>query len=86
MTTPDPLSIRIANMISELVEEPVEPDTPLFDPAHPDSLGLDSLRALEISVGMARQFDLPADIFPRESFYSASTLADFVRARAPEQA
>lgn len=52
-------------------------DTPLFAP---EGLGLDSIDALELAVGLEKNFGVPtpnAEV-AREAFHSVRTIAEFV--------
>lgn len=58
------------------------PDAPLFDPSDENSLGLDSIDALEISLAIAKEYDvqLEADNEDNKSiFYSLRSLSEYVQ-------
>jgi len=42
--------------LEDLAPEDIKPEAPLFDASHPDSLGLDSIDALEISLAIAKTY------------------------------
>lgn len=58
------------------------PDAPLFDPSDENSLGLDSIDALEISLAIAKEYgvQLEADNEDNKSiFFSLRSLSEYVQ-------
>lgn len=83
---PDPdLKARVKAMMVEslmlkMTPEEIGDSTPLFAP---DGLGLDSIDALELAVGIEKNFGVPtpnADV-AREAFVSVDTIASYIEAR-----
>lgn len=67
--------------LEDLTPEDIAPDAPLFDASHPDSLGLDSIDALEISLAVAKAYkvQLKADDENNKAiFKSLRSLSDFI--------
>jgi acyl carrier protein len=60
--------------------EEIGEDQPLFDPGQPDSLGLDSVEALEIVVGIEEEFGvrIEDDEGMEQRFFSINTLTDLI--------
>lgn len=59
----------------------IKPEAPLFDPTQPESLGLDSIDALEISLAIAKNFNVQLkadDENNRKFFFSLRTLSDYI--------
>ncbi|MBK8187967.1 MAG: acyl carrier protein [Cellvibrio sp.] len=62
----------------------IQPLAPLFDPSNPESLGLDSIDALEISLAVAKHYNvqLKADDENNKSiFHSLRSLSTFIHAQ-----
>lgn len=67
--------------IDDVAVAEIQPDAPLFDPENPDSLGLDSIDALEISLAINQAYgvQLEADNEDnREIFFSLRSLNQYV--------
>ncbi len=61
----------------------IVPEAPLFDPSSPDSLGLDSIDALEIALAVGKNFQVQLkadDADNRKIFYSLRSLSDYITA------
>lgn len=68
--------------LEDLAPEDIKPEAPLFDASHPDSLGLDSIDALEISLAIAKAYkvQLKADNADNKSIFSSlRSLSDFIQ-------
>ena len=65
--------------LEDITPEDIETDAPLFGE---DGLGLDSVEALDVVVGVEEEFgvQVPKEMGEemRERFYSVNTLADFI--------
>lgn len=79
------VSAKLRDMIAERLNlginaEDIADDRPLFDPNQPGSLGLDSIEALEIVVGVEELFGvrIEADQGIEQRFHSINTLSDYV--------
>ncbi len=62
----------------------INPEAPLFDASHGESLGLDSIDALEISLAIAKHYkvQLKADDESNKSiFYSLRTLNTYIQSQ-----
>ncbi|MFO1390573.1 phosphopantetheine-binding protein [Cellvibrio sp.] len=61
----------------------INPEAPLFDPSDTNSLGLDSIDALEISLAIAKQYKVQLkadDQNNRSIFRSLRSLSDYIQA------
>lgn len=70
--------------LEDLSAEDILPEAPLFDASNPDSLGLDSIDALEISLAVAKHYNvqLKADDENNKSiFHSLRSLSAFIHAQ-----
>lgn len=70
--------------LEDLTADDIVSDAPLFDASNPDSLGLDSIDALEISLAVAKHYNvqLKADDENNKSiFHSLTSLAAFIHAQ-----
>jgi acyl carrier protein len=68
--------------LDDLAPEDIIPDAPLFDASHPDSLGLDSIDALEISLAVAKTYkiQLKADDENNKAiFRSLRSLSEYIQ-------
>lgn len=84
------LEHELAKLLVEVLEledyEPndIDPQAPLFGHAATNSLGLDSIDALEIALAVAKKYGVQLkadDENNRHIFYSLATLADYVTAQ-----
>ncbi len=83
----EPLTNRIKRMMVEnlmlkMAPEEIGDDTPLFAP---EGLALDSIDALELAVGLEKNFGVatPSAEVARTAFVSVNTIADYVRKTRP---
>ena len=83
--------LRMASIILEALEiddmtaAEVIPTKGLFDPDDMDSLGLDSIDALEISLAIDKHYDVQLEAeneANKEIFFSLRSLTDYVLAQA----
>lgn len=61
----------------------INPEAPLFDPSNSESLGLDSIDALEISLAIAKQYKVQLkadDQNNRSIFRSLRSLSEYIQA------
>jgi acyl carrier protein len=72
--------MMVENLMLKIPPEAIGDDTLLFSP---EGLGLDSIDALELAVGLEKKFGVatPSAEVAREAFVSVSTIAAFVRAK-----
>ena len=71
--------------IDDVAPGEVQPTTALFDPDDPESLGLDSIDALEISLAIDKHYDVQLEAENEDNkaiFYSLRSLTDYVLAQA----
>jgi acyl carrier protein len=76
---------RIKSVIVRALELDTSPgeigdEVPLFAPRAAQGLDLDSLAAIEILVGLSKEFQLSLDEVPRESMQSVATLSTLIAA------
>lgn len=67
--------------LEDLTPADINPEAPLFDPSHSESLGLDSIDALEISLAIAKHYkvQLKADDENNKSiFHSLRSLCNYI--------
>ena len=67
--------------LEDITPENIVPDAPLFDLSHPESLGLDSIDALEISLAIIQNYgvQLKADDENNKAiFFSLRTLQNYI--------
>ncbi|ACE84181.1 phosphopantetheine-binding protein [Cellvibrio japonicus] len=67
--------------LEDLEPGDINPEAPLFDASHSDSLGLDSIDALEISLAVAKHYkvQLKADDENNKAiFYSLRSLSHYI--------
>ena len=81
---------QLANILVEVLDledvnaEDINPEAPLFGSERADSLGLDSIDALEISLAIAKNYEvqLKADDDNNKSiFESLRSLSDYIQAQ-----
>jgi acyl carrier protein len=83
MTNISSIRDRVKAVIVKNLELPILPagigdNTALFAPGLVGGLELDSLAAIEIVVGLSREFRINLDEIPKESFLNVSSLADYI--------
>ena len=69
--------------LEDVEAEDIVPGAPLFGFSEPDSLGLDSIDALEIALAIAKNYSVQLkadDENNREIFFSLRSLSDYVQA------
>lgn len=81
---------RVKSCIVSRLELGIDPSTiaddqQLFAPADAGGMELDSLAAIEIVVGLTKEFGMPLDEMPREAFQSVRTLSAYLDMRAAER-
>ena len=67
--------------IDDVTPDEVHPDAPLFDLQNENSLGLDSIDALEISLAIAKEYDVQLEAENednKEIFYSLRSLTNYI--------
>ena len=78
---------RLAKILVEALDiddiEPsdIVPDAHLFDPESEDSLGLDSIDALEISLAIAKEYQVQLEAEDEDNkkiFFSLRSLTDYI--------
>jgi acyl carrier protein len=83
ITLDDVRTLLVANCMLRVPPEEIKPETLLFGP---DSLGLDSIDALQLTVGIEKSYGIaikdPA--VAREAFHSVKTLQEWL-SRQPKQ-
>lgn len=70
--------------LEDLSPADIDPEAPLFDASHSDSLGLDSIDALEISLAVAKHYKVQLkadDENNRSIFYSLRSLSNYVNSQ-----
>lgn len=70
--------------LEDLSAADIDPEAPLFDASHSDSLGLDSIDALEISLAVAKHYKVQLkadDENNRSIFYSLRSLSHYVNSQ-----
>jgi acyl carrier protein len=81
---------RVKTTIVTRLELGIDPssmpsDQQLFTPTTAGGMELDSLAAIEIVVGLTKEFGIQLDDMPRESFQSVETLSSYLDLRAAER-
>ena len=73
-------SMMIENLMLKMAPEDIGDDTPLFSP---EGLALDSIDALELAVGIEKNFGVatPNAEVAREAFVSVNTIAAYITAK-----
>jgi len=81
------LSIIVEELdLEDIDAADVDPESPLFDPNDDESLGLDSIDALEISLAIAKNYDVhlvAENEDNKEIFYSIRSLTRYVLDNCP---
>jgi len=70
--------------LEDIDAEDIDPEAPLFGAEMPGSLGLDSIDALEISLAIAKNYDVQLkadDENNKATFESLRSLANYVQAQ-----
>jgi acyl carrier protein len=72
--------MMVENLMLKLAPEDIGDDTPLFSA---EGLALDSIDALELAVGIEKNFGVatPSAEVAREAFVSVNTIAAYITAR-----
>ena len=73
-------SMMVENLMLKMAPEDIGDDTPLFSP---EGLALDSIDALELAVGIEKNFGVatPNAEVAREAFVSVNTIAAYIIAK-----
>jgi acyl carrier protein len=73
--------MMVENLMLKMVPEDIGDDTPLFTP---EGLALDSIDALELAVGIEKNFGVatPSAEVAREAFVSVNTIAAYITAKS----
>jgi acyl carrier protein len=76
---------RVKSCIVSRLELGIDPasiadDKQLFAPTDAGGMELDSLAAIEIVVGLSKEFGVQLDDMPREAFQSVGTLSSYLDA------
>jgi acyl carrier protein len=73
--------MMVENLMLKIVPEDIGDDTPLFTP---EGLALDSIDALELAVGIEKNFGVatPSAEVAREAFVSVNTIAAYIRTKS----
>jgi acyl carrier protein len=73
-------SMMVENLMLKIAPDEIGDDTPLFSP---EGLGLDSIDALELAVGIEKNFGIatPNAEVAREAFVSVNTVAAYITAK-----
>ncbi|MEX2489995.1 MAG: phosphopantetheine-binding protein [Pseudomonadales bacterium] len=72
--------------IEDVAPEDIVPEAPLFDPEDERSLGLDSIDALEISLAIAKEYQVQLEADNEDNkkiFFSLRSLSDYVIENSP---
>ena len=72
--------MMVENLMLKMAPEDIGDDTPLFSP---EGLALDSIDALELAVGIEKNFGIatPSAEVARHAFVSVSTIATYISAK-----
>ena len=68
--------------LEDVAPDEIIPDAPLFDPADENSLGLDSIDALEISLAIVKEYNVQLEAEDENNkaiFYSLRSLCNYVQ-------
>ncbi len=71
--------------IEDMTADEVQPEVPLFDPDNEDSLGLDSIDALEIALAIEKEYGVTLQAENEDNkaiFYSLRSLMNYVTAQS----
>ena len=73
-------SMLVENLMLKIAPDDIGDDTPLFSP---EGLALDSIDALELAVGLEKNFGVatPSAEVAREAFVSVNTIAAYIIAK-----
>jgi acyl carrier protein len=73
-------SMMVENLMLKIAPDEIGDDIPLFSP---DGLALDSIDALELAVGIEKNFGIatPNAEVAREAFVSVNTIAAYITAK-----
>ena len=87
MSTQTPAEAQLARILIEALDiddvdaADINPDAPLFDPENEDSLGLDSIDALEISLAISKAYKVQLEAENEDNkkiFFSLRSLSAYV--------
>jgi len=73
--------LLVALDIDDVNAADIQPEAPLFDPDHEDSLGLDSIDALEIALAIAKEYEVHLEAEDENNkaiFHSLRSLMEYV--------
>ncbi|MFZ0710884.1 MAG: phosphopantetheine-binding protein [Terrimicrobiaceae bacterium] len=72
--------MMVENLMLKMAPEDIADDTPLFSP---EGLALDSIDALELAVGIEKNFGVatPSAEVAREAFVSVNTITAYITAK-----
>ena len=72
--------MMVENLMLKMATEDIADDTPLFSP---EGLALDSIDALELAVGIEKNFGVatPSAEVAREAFVSVNTITAYITAK-----
>ena len=74
--------MMVSNLMLKMLPADIGDNTPLFSP---EGLGLDSIDALELAVGIEKHFGVttPNAEIARSAFFSVNTIAAYISSKKP---